>query len=48
MSKIGLARAYASDHDKIDSVASYQKFLGLWGEADPSQRPMVEAEAKAK
>jgi serine/threonine-protein kinase len=48
MALIGVARAQAVSRNKTDSVAAYQRFLTLWGEADPGQPLMAEAQAKSK
>jgi eukaryotic-like serine/threonine-protein kinase len=47
MAEIGLARAYAADEDKADSVVAYRRFLSLWGDADQNQPRMREALAKS-
>ena len=48
MAEIGVARAYAANGDKADSVAAYRRFLASWGEADRTQPRMVEALAKSR
>jgi eukaryotic-like serine/threonine-protein kinase len=41
------ARAYAEERDKSNSLASYQKFLALWGGASYEQPLLAEALAKS-
>jgi tetratricopeptide (TPR) repeat protein len=48
MAEIGIARAQATNRDKADSVAAYQRFLVLWAEGDREQSLMAEALAKSK
>jgi serine/threonine-protein kinase len=48
MAEIGVARAYAADGDKGDSVIAYRRFLALWGDADQNQPRVREALAKSK
>jgi serine/threonine-protein kinase len=48
MAELGVARAYAANRDKADSVEAYRRFLVLWKEADRGQPLMVEALAKSK
>jgi hypothetical protein len=48
MAEIGLARAYAGNRDKANSVVVYRRFLASWSEADRGQPRMMEAMAKSK
>jgi serine/threonine-protein kinase len=48
MAVVGVARAHGTTRDKADSVAAYQRFLLLWGEADQGQPLIVEALGKSK
>ncbi len=47
MTEIEIARAYALVHDRQSSLASYEKLLSAWKEADREQPLLVEASAKA-
>ena len=46
--QIGLARAYASLGDSMNSKAAYRKFAGLWQGADKGQALLDEAVAKSR
>jgi eukaryotic-like serine/threonine-protein kinase len=46
MTEIEIARAYALERDKQSSLASYEKFLSEWKEADREQPLLEEALAK--
>jgi eukaryotic-like serine/threonine-protein kinase len=48
MAEIEVARAYAANGDKANSIAAYQRFLALWGGADQDQPWVREALAKSK
>jgi eukaryotic-like serine/threonine-protein kinase len=48
MAEIGAARAHAVNRNKTESVAAYQRFLRLWGEADQGEPLVAEALAKSK
>ena len=45
LSELGLARAYAANHDQYNSSAAYTKFLALWSSADPGSPLIAEANA---
>ena len=47
MAEVGVARAHASNRDKVDSVQAYQQFLTMWAEADQGQPLSIEALAKS-
>jgi hypothetical protein len=46
MTEIDIARAYALERDKQSSLATYEKFLSVWKEADREQPLLMEALAK--
>jgi serine/threonine-protein kinase len=48
MAEIEAARAYAASGDKDKSMAAYQRFLALWGDADQDLPWVREALAKSK
>jgi serine/threonine-protein kinase len=48
MAEVGMARAYAANRDKTDSVAAYRDFLVSWEGADRGQPLIMEALAKSK
>jgi eukaryotic-like serine/threonine-protein kinase len=48
MAEVGMARAYAANRDKADSVAAYRDFLVSWEGADRGQALIMEALAKSK
>ncbi len=48
MAEVGLARAYAMNREKADSVAAYRDFLVSWEGADRGQPLIMEALAKSK
>lgn len=48
MAQIGLARAYAASGDTSNSADAYQRFLTLWGTADPSLTMLREARTHAE
>jgi len=48
MAMVGVARAYATNRDKADSVAAYRDFLVSWEGADRGQPLIGEALAKSK
>jgi tetratricopeptide (TPR) repeat protein len=48
MAGMGMARAYATNRDKADSVAAYRDFLMSWEGADRGQPLIIEALAKSK
>ena len=43
LAKLGLARAYAMQGDKVNSRLAYQDFLALWKDADPDVPLLKEA-----
>jgi len=47
MAEMGAARAHAASRETTESVAAYQGFLRLWGEADEGQPLVGEASAKS-
>jgi serine/threonine-protein kinase len=48
MAEVGVARAYAANRDKIESIAAYRDFLVSWEGADRGQPLITEALAKSK
>jgi eukaryotic-like serine/threonine-protein kinase len=46
LARLGLARAYALQHDTPRSRAAYQDFLALWKDADPDLPILKEAKAE--
>jgi serine/threonine protein kinase/tetratricopeptide (TPR) repeat protein len=46
LSRLGLARAYASSGDTVKAKASYQDFLKLWSDADPDIPVLKQARAE--
>jgi serine/threonine protein kinase/tetratricopeptide (TPR) repeat protein len=48
MAEIGVARAFAAEGNKNDSVAAYKRLLALWDGADQEEPRMKEALAKSK
>jgi eukaryotic-like serine/threonine-protein kinase len=48
MAEISLARVFAGNRNRADSVASYRRFMTLWKDADQKQPLVVEALAKGK
>jgi len=47
MAEVGVARAHGVNRDKTDSLAAYQRFLRVWGEADQGQPLIVEVLARS-
>jgi serine/threonine protein kinase/tetratricopeptide (TPR) repeat protein len=47
MAQLGLARAYAASGDHANAGINYNKFLTLWGSADPGSPLVAEARANA-
>lgn len=45
LAKLGLARAYAMQGDKVNSRLAYQDFLALWQDADPDVPLLRQAKA---
>jgi len=43
LAHLGLARAYALEHNKSQAAAEYNAFFGLWKDADPDLPPLVTA-----
>ena len=46
LARLGLARAYALQHDTARSRAAYQDFLALWKDADPDIPILIAAKAE--
>jgi eukaryotic-like serine/threonine-protein kinase len=46
LAKLGLARAYAMQGDKVNSRLAYQDFLALWKDADPDVPLLRQAKAE--
>ena len=46
LARLGLARAYATQSDKIKARTAYQDFLTLWKDADPSLPVLQQAKAE--
>jgi hypothetical protein len=46
LARLGLARAYALQHDTAKARAAYQNFLTLWKDADPEIPILKEAKAE--
>jgi len=45
LAQLGLARAYAAQHDSANARTAYQDFFALWKDADPDIPPLKEAKA---
>jgi len=48
LAQIGIARAYASSGDAINSAANYTKFLNLWTSPDTGSPVVQEAQAHSR
>jgi hypothetical protein len=48
MAEIGVARAYKSSRDQLESVEAYRRFLKLWKDADQKDPLVTEALARSK
>jgi hypothetical protein len=46
LAKLGLARAYAMQGDKVNSRMAYQDFLAVWKDADPDVPLLRQAKAE--
>jgi eukaryotic-like serine/threonine-protein kinase len=46
LARLGLARAYALQHDMAQARAAYQDFLTLWKEADPDSPILKQAKSE--
>ncbi|HEX8800077.1 MAG TPA: hypothetical protein VF772_15765, partial [Terriglobales bacterium] len=46
LARLGLARAYAMQRDKVKAKAAYQDFLTLWKDADPDIPVLQQAKAE--
>jgi hypothetical protein len=46
LARLGLARAYALQGDKVKARAAYQDFLTLWKDADPDIPILKQAKAE--
>jgi serine/threonine protein kinase/tetratricopeptide (TPR) repeat protein len=48
MAEIGVARAYKSSRNQLESIEGYRRFLKLWKDADPKDPLVTEALARNK